>query len=268
VNDSALQLANAVRSPQSEIAYLHFDQAFYFERLLGVNYDGGLIEYSIDGGNTWLDANSLIVEGRSYTGELGGNNPETGRSAFTALSNGYNSTRLDLSSLGGEWVQFRFRNLADESVLSGPWSIDNFRVYLCADNAPPIPNAGPDQNVRSNETVNLSGTATDPDGDALTYQWTQVSGTSVTLSDPNSLTPSFTSPVSTSNLVFELSATSNGVTETDTVEITVNFFLSGNVSGGNSGCSLSEQGRFDPVWLVLLMLLAGLHLRNRKKPAG
>jgi len=60
---------------------------------------------------------------------------------------------------------------------------------------------------------------------------------------------------------FAFSATSNGVTETDTVTVSVNFVSAGS-SGG--GCSVSQDGRFDPLWLLLLLLLASIHIRSRR----
>ncbi|MEM3093007.1 MAG: phospholipase D-like domain-containing protein, partial [Candidatus Nitrosocaldus sp.] len=60
---------------------------------------------------------------------------------------------------------------------------------------PPIANAGSDQTVDEGTLVTLDGSSSyDPDGDALTYQWEQIQGPSVTLSDPSSPTPSFTAP--------------------------------------------------------------------------
>ena len=61
-----------------------------------------------------------------------------------------------------------------------------------------VADAGPDQTVRGGTVVTLDATAsTDGDGDPLTYSWTQTAGPSVTLSDPNSASPTFTTPLGT-----------------------------------------------------------------------
>lgn len=63
-------------------------------------------------------------------------------------------------------------------------------------NAPPIADAGPDQRVMQGDRVTLDGTASrDPEGNALAYQWTQVRGPSVVLSDPTVQRPRFTAPL-------------------------------------------------------------------------
>ncbi len=61
-------------------------------------------------------------------------------------------------------------------------------------NQPPVANAGPAQTVATGATVQLSGSGTDPDGNALTYRWTQTSGPAVALSDPAAAAPTFTAP--------------------------------------------------------------------------
>src|SRR5919106_2153169 len=66
------------------------------------------------------------------------------------------------------------------------------RSWSFTANATPQASAGDDQDVTTGETVQLSATATDPDGQTLSYNWTQLSGPSVgALSGQN---PSFTAP--------------------------------------------------------------------------
>ncbi|MDQ4102137.1 MAG: PKD domain-containing protein [Thermoproteota archaeon] len=93
-------------------------------------------------------------------------------------------------------------------------------------NQPPIANAGNDQTVNEGDTVSLDGSAsTDPDGDSLTYAWTQTAGPEVVLSDANTATPTFTAPdvdAEGDTLTFELAVNDGkGATDTDTIDIGV-----------------------------------------------
>ncbi|MDH3715314.1 MAG: Ig-like domain-containing protein [Gammaproteobacteria bacterium] len=89
---------------------------------------------------------------------------------------------------------------------------------------PPTAHAGEDQTANVNVGVNLDATASsDPNvGEALSFQWTQIAGESVVISDTTSPTPSFTTPTTSQVLSFGLTVTdSRGQTDTDTVDVTV-----------------------------------------------
>ncbi|MDD2310753.1 MAG: Ig-like domain-containing protein [Desulfuromonadaceae bacterium] len=79
---------------------------------------------------------------------------------------------------------------------------------IFSSNAPPAANAGLDQTVNEGETVFLDGgSSIDPDGSSLSYEWSQLSGTPVSLLDSTLSAPSFTSPAglaAAETLVFKL----------------------------------------------------------------
>ena len=89
-------------------------------------------------------------------------------------------------------------------------------------NIPPVANAGSDQTVITNSTVNLSGSGSDTDGSIASYLWEQVSGTSISFTNAASATTSFTAPAAATTLELRLTVTDNeGETHSDTVTISV-----------------------------------------------
>jgi len=85
----------------------------------------------------------------------------------------------------------------------------------------PVADAGPDQTVPKKTAVTLDGTgSSDPDGDPLTYAWTQVGGPAVALAGADTPTPSFT-PLMGETYAFELAVDDGGGgTATDRVAVT------------------------------------------------
>lgn len=88
-------------------------------------------------------------------------------------------------------------------------------------NTAPVVDAGAAQTVATGADVALDATASDADGDALTYTWSQTSGTDVTLSSTSIEDPSFTAPGTATSLVFSLSVSDGTATTTDEVTISV-----------------------------------------------
>ena len=116
-------------------AWLWFSHAFGFEHDgNGGFHDGGVVEYSTDGGATWIDAGPLFAAGRTYGGTLASPsaNALAGRSAFVAESHGYGSTRYSLATLSGQSIRLRFRVGTDDSVSSTGWRVDDIRIHTCA----------------------------------------------------------------------------------------------------------------------------------------
>ncbi len=100
-------------------------------------------------------------------------------------------------------------------------------------NAPTV-NAGADINATVNDLITLNATASDADGDALTFSWQQTLGTNVTLSATNSLQTSFTASA-VGNYSFMMTVTdSKGLSVTDTVNVNISALPSESSSGGGS----------------------------------
>ena len=114
-----------------------------------------------------------------------------------------------------------FSLLVDDGELSS--NQDSVSISIQAINQAPLAEAGADQNVQGFTTVNLSGlNSQDPDGDNLSFSWTQISGTSVALSDPQSQTPSFIAPNVNDTLVFSLRV-NDGVIDSEADMLSINI---------------------------------------------
>jgi Zn-dependent metalloprotease len=138
--DARLTLTSSVTIPPGR-SFLHFKHAYLFDYFIyqGTPYyfDGGVLEYSVNGGSTWKDAKPLFSAGKKYSGTIYpySGNPLKNRSAFVGDSHGYVSSRYDLSSLAGQTVQFRWRLGTDSEIAFLGWFVDDVQIYSCV----PVP---------------------------------------------------------------------------------------------------------------------------------
>ncbi|WNC73103.1 choice-of-anchor B family protein [Thalassotalea psychrophila] len=89
------------------------------------------------------------------------------------------------------------------------------------ENTPQV-NAGTNKNAQAGNNVNLIASASDLDNDALTYQWQQLSGASVSINNSDQLQANFTAPQTNDILTFAFTATdATGLSASDSVSVTV-----------------------------------------------
>lgn len=156
---SALATAASLNSDRllPAAAYLHFAHAFGFQK----DFDGGVVEYSTNGGGTWTDLGAL-VDTNGYNGTLAAStgNPLSGRAAFTGQSHGYISSRANLAALSGQSVRFRWRMGLDGSGQERGWYVDDVHLYTCSNPGAPVistitPALGP---AAGGSSVTITGT--------------------------------------------------------------------------------------------------------------
>lgn len=209
--------------------------------------DGAVLELSTNGGQTWTDLGSSVTPAYPGTFTTGGpgdpnESPLAGRAGWGGRSAGYPafvpfSVTLG-SAFANQTVQVRFRVGTDDGTGAPGIDLDDFVFTGLANtpftrrvahrgqcgNRPPVAMASGPTMVAAGALVMLTGSATDADGNPLTYAWTQTSGPGVTLTGAATTTASFTAPVGSmaSTLSFRFvasDATSSSAPVTVTVQV-------------------------------------------------
>ncbi len=132
--DYSMAMRRDISIPTNRSVFLQFNHAYSFETssTSGIGFDGGVVEYSTNGGASWTDAGSFFTHnGYNQTLSSAYDNPLKGRNAFSGASRGYISSRLDISPLAGQNVRFRFRIGTDYMVADLGWFIDDIIVFSC-----------------------------------------------------------------------------------------------------------------------------------------
>ncbi|MDZ4797268.1 MAG: OmpA family protein [Bryobacteraceae bacterium] len=161
--------------------------------------------------NNYFEGNiGYLKSAMNSNGKAGGTArfifPLSDRFAFT-LEGGFNETMLTRDNNGRVVAGFQFGNfMRPKDYLEGyngirhavPMDVPRVRYELLTrtvrtGNDAPVANAGADQIGVQAGNITLDGSGSfDPEGDALTYQWSQVSGPSVSISGMNTARATFT----------------------------------------------------------------------------
>jgi choice-of-anchor B domain-containing protein len=116
--------------------------------------------------------------------------------------------------------------------------------------------AGASQSVTAGTVVTLNGSASnDPDGDALSFEWSQTSGPQVALSNANTSSATFTAPTVQSDTMLQFRLTVRDPAGLSNIATTAVVINTGNAGGGSGGSSGGGA-----LGLLLLLLLAGIRL--------
>jgi hypothetical protein len=204
--------------------------------------DGVDIEATTDGGpgynvgwtqaGEWLAYDVNVTAAGTYTFTLRMASGTVGTKTASVVIDGGAARNFSFTDASG-WQVWNDVTVSGIALTAGAHSLvinmvtANFNVnYLnvaTAANVAPTANAGADQTVNVNTLATLDARASsDPDNgpQALTYAWTQISGTAVSLANANTAQPSFT-PSAAGTYGFRVTVGDGSATATDDVVITV-----------------------------------------------
>ncbi len=137
VKDQLLAMGQGVAIPAGAPAVLEFWHAYDTES----GYDGGVLEYTTDGGSAWQDildgdgntvpsdSGRFLSGGYTRTLSTAYSNPLPGRQAWSGDSSGWVHVAVDVSAMAGTTVAFRWRIGCDSSASRDGWWLDDIRIY-------------------------------------------------------------------------------------------------------------------------------------------
>jgi large repetitive protein len=290
------RLISAPFSVPSGAFGLSFKHRFGFESSAErkKDFDGGVVEVSIDAGKTWKDANDYgakVNYNVTLDNDPQGTNPLKGRKAFGNRSAGYpawitTDVRINIGA-SAEAVQIRFRAGADDNAVDKSWDLDDISLTdvgttpfwslgehadACDEAGPRVVAAGPTK-VTVADAVVLTGTGTHPTGLLISYRWEQESGPSALLSQQDTSELKFSAPQlaqgeEQATMVFALRG-NDGALVSPASRISIQVSAKRTQLSASGGCSTSPNPSERSGLIVALGLSALLLvLRMRMRTSG
>ncbi len=247
-----------------------------------VDNDGGVVEISLDYGQTWSDIKDYAtVDYNTTLDATRGNNVLKGRPAYGNTSAGYpgawvSSTIAVNLPTHPDAVRVRFRmGTAGDGFAGSPgWEIDDIELGGVAtlpfwsfvpsrdncDPNSPIAHAGENQRTHARYVVRLSGSGDSPSGSALDFHWIQTDGPVVSLQDDQGRSPRFVAPD-----VQEPVSLSFALRVDDGALLSPPSLVTVLVSPGGSGCALGNAEGAGGAANGVFVLIAALFVLGRRR---
>ncbi len=193
---------------------------------------------------------SITAEGSITDG--GSLNLDSPRAITSFESGGH--TYVAAAAYADDGVQIMRVDIMSDAMLSG---LQRYAFAQVSDSMPPAVQAGDDQTVGEGDVVTLSGSTKDPDGDPITYTWSQTGPITprITFADASASSTTFTAPPVTGDTTFTLVLIADDGTQfaTDALNVTVKetdaaFITTWAVSDSDMGITLPITGTYAILW--------------------
>ncbi len=194
--------------------------------------NGGAYNIGWTDAGEWLEYNVNVAAAGTYSFTMRMASGNAGTKTATVSVDGVSKGTFSTTDASG-WQSFKDVPVTGVSLTAGAHVLRitmttggfnlNYLDVTAPANQAPIANAGADRSVNANTLVTLDGRASsDPDNkpSPLTYAWTQVSGTAVTLTGANTSQPSFT-PSAAGSYTFRLTVSDGALSASDDIVVTV-----------------------------------------------
>lgn len=95
--------------------------------------DGGILEFSINGGTTWTQVAKNYILTNTYNGTVKANvsNPLVGKPAWCTVEDTWVKSVVDLTFAKGKTIEFRFRLGTGRDGAAEGWYIDDIQLQSC-----------------------------------------------------------------------------------------------------------------------------------------